>query len=368
MPFELEMNETEKIFTKKSIYRIKVIGVGGAGNNAVQRMTKKGVHDVELIAANTDVQVLERNDAPIKIQLGKTLTRGLGAGGDPKIGRESAIESVEEVKDLIKGSDLLFIVAGFGGGTGTGAAPIIAKISKELGILTVAIVTTPFHFEGAGRQKIALEGLVNLKENVDSLIKIANDKLLEDENVTVDEGFEKADDVLYQAITGISDLITKPGLVNVDFADVAAVLRVKGSAMLGIGIAKGKNRAEEAVKMALNSRFLEDQIKNATATLVNISGKNPTLLDIKVVNEFLSQKSIDSEKSKMGVSCIDVPDDMLKVTVVASGYDNIPEEDSNDVYEIPAVYRMFSKSIVTEEITRLNSYLNEHREENEEKE
>jgi len=363
MPFELEgMDSGNQLFSKKSKYKIKVIGAGGAGNNAIKRMVLKNVDDVELIAANTDVQVLENNPAKVKIQLGKKLTKGLGAGGDPAIGKESAIESAEEIRKYFEGTDLLFITAGMGGGTGTGAAPIIAKLATEMEILTVAIVTTPFHFEGSNKEKLAMKGLQELKENVDSLIKISNDKLLEDtEDLPIDKAFEKADDVLFQAITGISDLITKPGLINVDFADVASVLRIKGSAMLGIGIAEGPNRAEEAVRNALNSNLLEDKVRNASAVLVNIAGKNPTTRDLNTISEIIKSFSVDDAKMKTGITEIDLPPEVIKVTVVVSGYDKLPGDDNYlDLYEQPAIYRTFGKTILSEEISKLNKYLNEN--------
>lgn len=199
-----------------------------------------------MISANTDVQVLENIDSPIKIQLGKELTRGLGAGGDPEIGRKAALESIEEIRDILQDTDLLFITAGLGGGTGTGAVPVIAELATQLGILTVAIVTTPFHFEGSTKERIALKGFHETKRYVDSLIKISNDKLIDnDEDIPIDKAFEKADEILLQAITGISDLITKPGMINLDFADVASVLKIKGSAMLGIGLGKGEKEQKK---------------------------------------------------------------------------------------------------------------------------
>lgn len=366
MPFEMEeINKRNKLFSRKTSYKIKVIGVGGAGNNAIQRMIKKGIDDVELIAANTDVQVLENNDAPTKIQLGKELTKGLGAGGDPEIGKKSALESQDDLKETLKDTDLLFITAGLGGGTGTGAVPIIADLATQMGILTVAIVTLPFHFEGSTKERIALKGFQETKKYVDSLIKISNDKLIDnDDDIPIDKAFEKADEILIQAITGISDLITKPGMINLDFADVASVLRIKGSAMLGIGVAKGEKRAEEAIKNALNSKILEDPVRNATAALVNIAGKTPTTQDVKIVNEILRSYAIDDARLKMGITIIDLPPEVIKVTVIASGYDKLPgEENYLDLYEQPALYRQFGKGVVAEEISRLNKYLQDHVEE-----
>lgn len=363
MPFEADKEiEKPSLFARKSKYKIKVMGVGGAGNNAIQRIVKKGVDDVTLIAANTDVQVLEYNEGDIKIQLGKELTRGLGAGGDPEKGQKSAIESKEEIARCLKDTDLLFITAGLGGGTGTGAAPIISSIATDMGILTVAVVTIPFHFEGSTKERIAMNGLQQLKKSVDSLIKISNDKLLEDgEDIPMEEAFEKADEILFQAITGISDLITKPGIVNVDFADVESVLKSKGSAMLGIGFASGPNRAEEAINKALNSKLLEDKIINANAALVNISGKNPTTGDVKIINEILRAHAVDDANLKGGISNVDLPPDEIKVTVIAAGYDKLPGEDNYlDLYEQPALYRQYGKTIVADEISKLNKFLNEN--------
>lgn len=367
MPFEIEeIDRQKKLFTKKTTYKIKVFGVGGAGNNAIQRMVKKGIRDVELISANTDVQVLENIDSPIKIQLGKELTRGLGAGGDPEIGRKAALESIEEIRDILQDTDLLFITAGLGGGTGTGAVPVIAELATQLGILTVAIVTTPFHFEGSTKERIALKGFHETKRYVDSLIKISNDKLIDnDEDIPIDKAFEKADEILLQAITGISGLITKPGMINLDFADVASVLKIKGSAMLGIGLGKGEKRAEEAIRNALNSKILEDPVRNATAALVNISGKNPTTQDVRIINEILRSYAVDDAKLKMGITIDDkLPDDLIKVTIIASGYDKLPgEENYIDLYEQPALYRHFGRGIVEEEIEKLNRYIKDHAEE-----
>ncbi|BBE31929.1 cell division protein FtsZ [Tepiditoga spiralis] len=362
MPFELEDTKQQPLFKKKAKYTIKVIGVGGAGNNAVKRMVEKGIDDVELIAANTDVQVLELNPAPYKIQLGEKLTRGLGAGGNPVQGKESAIESLEKIKEYLENTDLLFITAGFGGGTGTGAAPVIAKLATEMNILTVAIVTTPFHFEGTTRDKIASEGIKELKNNVDSLIKISNDRLIDpNENKPIDEIFAEADEVLYQAITGISNLITKPGLINVDFADVKSVLKGKGSAMLGIGYGKGENKAEEAVRKALESKILDNPVKNCTAVLVNISGKNPTVQELKTISNKLKDSAIDDANMKSGISIVDLPEDEIKVTIIASGYDRFSEENTyeDNIYEQPALYRYFGKSIVTDEISKVEKILHE---------
>lgn len=361
MPFNLPIeDEPKEMFHKRPKYVIKVIGVGGAGNNAIERMVRLGVSDVDLIAANTDVQVLESSNAKFKLQLGKELTRGLGAGGNPEKGEKAAEESIDEIREIIQGTDLLFITAGFGGGTGTGASPVIARIARELGILTVAVVTIPFHFEGSTKQKIANSGLNKLKPYVDTLIKISNDKLLEDnDDIPIRQAFAKADDILYQGITGISDLITKKGLVNTDFADVESVLKRRGSAMLGIGWGKGSNKAEEAAKNALNSKFLENSVQNATAALVNVSGKNPTLKDLKIVTSILHSYSTDEVNLKYGITEVaDMQPDELKVTIVAAGYNKILNDfDGENIYEIPAIYRLFGNNVLNEEKIKLEKYL-----------
>ena len=243
--------------------QIKVIGVGGGGNNAVDRMIEKGLDGVEFITVNTDHQALARSGAPTKIQIGEKMTRGLGAGANPEIGTKSAEESKDEILDAIKGADMLFITAGMGGGTGTGAAPVVAEIAKELGILTVGVVTKPFLFEGRKRMIHAEKGLLRLKERVDTLVTIPNDRLLQvvDKKTPITEAFRVADDVLKQGVQGISDLITVPGLINLDFADVTTIMLNRGLAHMGIGRGSGENRATEAAKQAISSPLLETTIK-----------------------------------------------------------------------------------------------------------
>ncbi len=253
--------------------RIKVIGVGGGGTNAVNRMIEAGLTGVEFLAMNTDVQVLNISQAPRKLQLGENSTRGLGAGGNPEVGRLAAEESKSEIKKMMDGADMVFITAGMGGGTGTGAAPIIAEIASEMGALTVAVVTKPFPFEGPRRSRLAAEGVENLKSKVDTIIIVPNEKLLAmgDRRMTLVEAFKVADDILRQGVQGISDIITIPGMINVDFADVRAIMTDAGSALMGIGMGSGDHRALEAAQNAVSSQLLETSINGATRVLVNVT-------------------------------------------------------------------------------------------------
>ena len=254
--------------------RIKVIGCGGSGGNALARMIEARIHGVEFIAINTDAQALHATNAPTKIHIGKSLTRGLGAGMNPEVGRQAAEDTKEEIQNALKGADMVFLATGLGGGTGTGATPVVAEIARELGALTVAVVTKPFNFEGAQRARIAEEGWHNLRDRVDALITIPNDRLLSiiDRKTPLLESFAIVDDVLRQGVQGISDLITIPGVINVDFADVKAVMANSGSALMGIGRASGEDRAIEAAKMAINSPLLEVSIDGARGVLFNVSG------------------------------------------------------------------------------------------------
>ena len=268
--------------------RIKVIGVGGGGTNAVNRMIEAGLTGVEFLAMNTDVQVLNISQAPRKLQLGENSTRGLGAGGNPEIGRTAAEESKSEIKKMLDGADMVFITAGMGGGTGTGAAPVIAEIAREMGALTVAVVTKPFPFEGPRRMRLAAEGIENLKSRVDTIIIVPNEKLLSvgDRRMTLVEAFKVADDVLRQGVQGISDIITIPGMINVDFADVRAIMTNAGPALMGIGMATGDHRAVEAAQNAVSSQLLETSINGATRVLVNVtSGNDLTLAEFNEAAE-----------------------------------------------------------------------------------
>jgi len=305
--------------------RIKVVGVGGSGNNAISRMIDSKIKGVEFVAINTDAQALHHSKATEKVHIGKNLTKGLGAGMNPEIGRQAAEENRDEIQDVLKGADMVFVTCGLGGGTGTGAAPVVAETAKELGALTVAVVTRPFSFEGAQRRALGEEGLQNLKDRVDTLITIPNDKLLTiiDRKTTLINAFRIVDDVLRQGVQGISDLITKPGIVNVDFADVRAIMQDSGSALMGIGIASGENRAAEAARTAINSPLLELSIDGAKGVLFNISGSSDLgMLEINEAANIITESIDPNAKVIFGA----VVDDQVKkgeihVTVVATGFD-----------------------------------------------
>ncbi len=305
--------------------RIKVVGVGGSGNNAIERMIESKIKGVEFVAINTDAQALHHNRASEKVHIGKNLTKGLGAGMNPDVGRQAAEENRDEIQEVLKGADMVFVTCGLGGGTGSGAAPIVAETAKELGALTVAVVTKPFTFEGAQRRSIAEEALENLKERVDTLITIPNDKLLQiiDKKTTLINSFKIVDDVLRQGVQGISDLITKPGVVNVDFADVKAIMSNSGSALMGIGIGTGENRAAEAAKAAINSPLLELSIDGAKGVLFNVSGSNDlTMLEINEAANIITE-SIDPNAKVIFGAVIDeaIKKGEVQITVVATGFD-----------------------------------------------
>ncbi|WP_457755691.1 cell division protein FtsZ [Thermodesulfatator indicus] len=304
--------------------KIKVIGVGGAGGNAVNNMISKGLRGVEFIVANTDYRVLDLSPAPVKIQLGKELTKGLGAGGNPEVGKEAAIEAENEIREALSGADMVFITAGLGGGTGTGAAPIVARISKELGALTIAVVTKPFSFEGKPRAKIAQKGFEELKREVDTIITIPNDRLraLASPKAKLLDMFRQADDVLYYAVRGISDLILFPGYVNLDFADVRAVMSEMGMALMGTGVASGENRAEEAAQKAISSPLLDDvSISGAKGVLLNItaSAESLTMEETEFISELVSKEAHEEAKIFWGVVFDEQAGDEMRVTVVATG-------------------------------------------------
>jgi cell division protein FtsZ len=305
--------------------RIKVVGVGGGGGNAISRMIESKIKGVEFVCINTDAQALHHSKAAEKVHIGKNLSKGLGAGMNPEIGRQAAEENRDEIQDVLKGADMVFITCGLGGGTGSGAAPIIAETAKELGALTIAVVTKPFSFEGAQRRVIGEEALAQLKERVDSLITIPNDKLLAiiDRKTTLINAFRIVDDVLRQGVQGISDLITKPGIVNVDFADVRAIMSDSGSALMGIGIASGESRASEAAKAAINSPLLELSIDGAKGVLFNISGSSDlTMLEINEAANIITE-SIDPNAKVIFGAVVDeqVKKGEIFVTVVATGFD-----------------------------------------------
>ena len=308
---------------------IKVIGVGGAGGNAVNRMIDDGVQGVSFIAANTDVQALNSNKAENKIQLGPKLTRGLGAGSHPEVGQKAAEESEQTIEDALKGADMIFITAGMGGGTGTGAAPVVAKIARETGALTVGVVTRPFSFEGPKRSKNAAEGITQLKQYVDTLVIIANNRLLEmvDKKTPMMDAFKEADNVLKQGVQGISDLITSTDYVNLDFADVKTVMENQGAALMGIGRASGENRTVEATKLAISSPLLEVSIDGAKQVLLNITGgPDLTLFEAQDASEIVSKAADDDVNIIFGTSINPNLGDEVVVTVIATGIDSEAEE------------------------------------------
>ena len=305
---------------------IKVIGVGGGGGNAVEHMVREGIEGVHFIAINTDAQALRNSGAETTVQIGSNITKGLGAGANPEIGREAALENRDEIRQMLEGCDMVFISAGMGGGTGTGASPIVAEVAKELGILTVAVVTKPFNFEGKKRMSYALQGIEELSKHVDSLITIPNDKLLKvlGKGVSLLEAFKAANDVLLGAVQGIAELITRPGLINVDFADVRTVMREMGTAMMGTGHARGDDRAEDAAEKAISSPLLEDvDLAGARGILVNITaGMDVTMEEFEIVGNAV--KGFASENATVVVGAVIDPnmEDELRVTVVATGIGN----------------------------------------------
>ncbi len=304
---------------------IKVIGVGGGGNNAVNRMVDNQIKGVQFIAVNTENQVLELSKADITIQIGEKVTRGLGAGANPQVGEEAAQESREEIIKALEGADMVFVTAGMGGGTGTGAAPIVAECAKEVGALTVGVVTKPFAFEGKRRRAAAEKGIEFLTQKVDTIIVIPNDKLLQvvDKKCTITDAFSKADDVLRQGIKGISDLIQIPGLINLDFADVKTIMTEQGEALMGIGVGEGENRAADAAKMAINSPLLETSIDGAKGILLNISGSSDlSIFEVNEAAEIISDAA-DPDANIIFGSVIDESlGDSVQVTVVATGFNS----------------------------------------------
>jgi cell division protein FtsZ len=302
---------------------IKVVGVGGGGTNAVNRMVDAGLGGVEFIAVNTDAQALMMCDADVKIHIGSQATRGLGAGADPAVGQSAAQESRDELKEALKGADMVFVTAGEGGGTGTGGAPIVAELSRELGALTVGVVTKPFVFEGRRRSQQAEQGIETLRERVDTLIVIENDRLLQvvEKKTSVVEAFRMADDILRQGVQGITDLITVPGLVNLDFADVRTIMRDAGSALMGIGTASGENRAAEAARAAVSSPLLETAIDGATGILLNITGPPEIgLFEVNEAAEVVTSAADQNANVIFGAVIDDAIGDDIRVTVIATGF------------------------------------------------
>ena len=310
---------------ESNVASIKVIGVGGGGSNAVNRMVESGVQGVTFIAINTDNQALARNKAEIKIQIGEKVTRGLGCGADPSVGEKAAEESRDEIAEAIANTDMLFITAGMGGGTGTGAAPVVAQIARDLGILTVAVVTTPFTFEGAKRAANAERGIRELQKSVDSLIVVSNDKLLDvvDDNTSFEEAFNMADQVLKFGVAGISDLVAIPGLINLDLADVTRVMKDAGICHMGIGRASGEDRATVAIKQAINSPLLDTTIDGATGVILNFTGgRGMRLSEIDAASSIVRQAAAPEAEIIVGAVIDDSLEDELMITVIASGFDN----------------------------------------------
>ena len=309
-----------KLPESEAAARIIVVGVGGAGNNAVNRMVTDGIVGVEFIGVNTDKQALQYSQAPTTMQIGEKLTKGLGCGGRPEVGAKAAEESSEDITAALQGADMVFVTCGMGGGTGTGAAPIIAKIAKDMGILTVGVVTKPFRFEARQRMQNAIKGIEQLKESVDTLIVIPNDRLLEivDRRTTMPDALRKADEVLQQAVQGITDLINVPGLINLDFADVSSVMKDKGVAHVGIGTGKGDEKATEAVKMAISSPLLETTIQGATDVILNISG-DISLIEANEAASYVEELAGDNANIIFGAMYDENAQDECKITVIATG-------------------------------------------------
>jgi len=310
--------------------KVKIIGIGGGGNNALNTMISSHLTGVEFVAANTDAQALAANLAPMKFQLGASLTKGLGAGANPEVGRKAALEDVEMIREILKGADMVFITAGLGGGTGTGGAPVIAEVAREMGALTVAIVTKPFHFEGKKRMKQAEEGLANLKMTADALITIPNQRLLSisGKNMTLIETFKKADEILYHAAKGISDIIVGHGIINLDFADVRAVMSETGMAMMGTGIASGENRSLEAAQKAISSPLLEDiSIEGARGLLINITGgENMTLSEINEATSLIQKEAHEDANVIWGMVIDPSMKEDIRITVIATGFGKAVEK------------------------------------------
>ncbi len=302
---------------------IKVVGVGGGGSNAVNRMVDAGLAGVEFIAINTDAQALLMCDADVKMPIGSDVTRGLGAGADPSVGQTAAEESRDELKEALKGADMVFVTAGEGGGTGTGAAPIVARLAQELGALTVGVVTKPFSFEGRRRAEVAMRGVDELRDHVDTLIVIENDRLLQvvEKRTSIVDAFTMADDILRQGVQGITDLITIPGLVNLDFADVRTIMSEAGSALMGIGVAAGENRATEAARAAVSSPLLESSVEGATGILLNVTGgPNIGLFEVNEAAQVVTSAADQNANVIFGAVIDESAGDEVRVTVIATGF------------------------------------------------
>jgi len=332
----IEFDENKNLAAK-----VKIIGIGGGGNNALSTMISYQLTGVEFIAANTDAQALAANLAPFKLQLGENLTKGLGAGANPEIGRKAALEDVEKIREVLKGSDMVFITAGLGGGTGTGGGPVIAEVAREMGALTVAIVTKPFHFEGKKRMKQAEEGLANLRMTADALITIPNQRLLSisGKSMTLLEAFKKADEVLYHAAKGISDIIVGHGIINLDFADVRTVMSETGMALMGTGIASGENRSVEAAQRAISSPLLEDiTIEGARGLLINITGgENMTLSEINEATTLVQKEAHEDANVIWGMVVDKAMKEEIRVTVIATGFGKKEEKRTSQFKKVAPI-------------------------------
>ena len=327
MGFEMEVGVD-------NVVAIKVLGIGGGGNNAVNRMIETGVRGVEFVAINTDKQALNHSAATHKIQVGEKVTKGQGAGSNPSIGRKAAEESVDEIKNALKGTNMVFITAGMGGGTGTGGAPVVAKVAREMGILTVGVVTRPFNFEGAVRIRQAKEGIESLKESVDSLVVIPNERLkyVSEQKISFTNAFEVADGVLRQAVQSISELITVPGLINLDFADVTAIMKNAGYAHMGVGRAAGKDKAEEAARMAIQSPLLETSINGAKGVILNVTGSPDIgLEEVEQAATMVQMAAHPDAHIIMGAAIDEEMEDEIKITVIATGFETDPEEKTPEI-------------------------------------
>lgn len=337
--------------------RIKVIGCGGGGSNAITRMVREEIQGVEFVAMNTDAQALSITEAPIRIQLGEKLTRGLGAGGDHRVGQKAAEESRDEIRDVVAGADMVFVTAGMGGGTGTGAAPVVAEIAKQGGALTIAVVTKPFTFEGTHRGKVAMEGINNLITKVDTLIIIPNDRLLDlcDQKTTVDSAFKMADDVLRHGVQAIAEVITVPGLINLDFADIKAIMKDAGPAWMSIGVGTGQNRAVDAAKRALASPLLDVSIGGSKAVLFNVVGDNSlTLFEVNEAAAVIKEAVDPDANIIFGVAYDPTIGSDIRITLIATGFTaklGIPGAESQDEIE------KFLKGLKSEEELDVPSFL-----------
>jgi cell division protein FtsZ len=332
----IEFDENKNLAAK-----VKIIGIGGGGNNALNTMISYELTGVDFIAANTDAQALAANMAPNKLQLGENLTKGLGAGANPEVGRKAALEDVEKIREALKGADMVFITAGLGGGTGTGGGPVIAEVAREMGALTVAIVTKPFHFEGKKRMKQAEEGLANLKMTADALITIPNQRLLSisGKNMTLIEAFKKADEVLFHAAKGISDIIVGHGIINLDFADVRTIMAETGMALMGTGIASGDNRSVEAAQKAISSPLLEDiSIEGARGLLINITGGgNMTLSEINEATTLIQKEAHEEANVIWGMVIDHAMKEEIRVTVIATGFGKKEEKKASQFKKVAPI-------------------------------